>query len=420
MQSLGLTPSVATYTNMVHACSVSRDLPAALQLVRTMKTRGANPSLHTYNALVNACMRSGDVDRAFTVLDDMMGANIQPNEVVYTSLIHGCVENKMFDRAWSTFYAMREAGIEPDSVTFTTMIDLCSKTDMVERAINFYEEMLLLHVPLTEVTYNSLIHACARRADSHHYPLAFKLLQRMKADGYSPELVTMTTILNAAARSGDVKSAEIIFEELQSMIHEADPSDGGLLHALEIASNTMLNAYAQASFKDPTHATHYITRAEALFESIKTEKVPITQTTMNNMLRVYTRAGRLNRATSFFESFSTHGIVPDVISYTQLIGMLCRHRRMERAFEFASKMKDEGIELNYHLNQALLYGCALSGYIKTGMSLLRDMASAGMRPHIDDVVPFRQKCARYPDLVKEINTLCVHHRDMKQIFSPTW
>ena len=93
----------------------------------------------------------------------------------------------------------------------------------MERAINFYDEIISKKMIPTEEVYVSLIHACAGRKDLcilfyflflfssfesslnrvDNYNKAFEFFQKMKEDGFHPNIKTYTALLLNSANRGD-------------------------------------------------------------------------------------------------------------------------------------------------------------------------------------------------------------------------
>ena len=70
-----------------------------------------------------------------------------------------------------------------------------------------YNEMLHLRMQPTEVTYNSLLQCLSTRKD--FYQDAFNILEKMKDDGFAPDVYTLTLLLKTAGRGGDAKTGEL-------------------------------------------------------------------------------------------------------------------------------------------------------------------------------------------------------------------
>ena len=70
-----------------------------------------------------------------------------------------------------------------------------------------YDEMAHLKMQPTEVTYNSLLQCLSTRKD--FYKDAFDVLEKMKNDGFAPDVYTLTLLLKTSARGGDAKTAEL-------------------------------------------------------------------------------------------------------------------------------------------------------------------------------------------------------------------
>jgi pentatricopeptide repeat protein len=132
---------------------------------------------------------------------------LYPQEV-FTSLIKGCaVLDSDHQRAWQTYEHMKVWHCQPDNVLLTLMIHICARTGEAEKAMLLFKEIEIMGHRPTEVSYASIIYALSRRPD--YYKEVFNYLEKMKDEGFIPTIEVMTNVLNAAAKSGDIDTAEL-------------------------------------------------------------------------------------------------------------------------------------------------------------------------------------------------------------------
>ncbi|KAJ3214360.1 hypothetical protein HDU67_001748 [Dinochytrium kinnereticum] len=215
---LGQDISISIVNALMDAYAEVGNLDRASEVFKDIRQRKLKPDIISYGTLIKAAVNADDLRAAFQIYETMKEKNVHPNLPIFTTLIKGCVHARDVSRAWKTFDYMRGEICEPDTTAYSLMIHACAVTQDCERALDLFEEMATKGVPATEVTYNSLIQACGSRPD--YYLEAWDLFDQMRAQGFSPTKRTFNVLLWIAARNGDLKRSEMIWESLrqQSLI----------------------------------------------------------------------------------------------------------------------------------------------------------------------------------------------------------
>jgi pentatricopeptide repeat protein len=98
MQSKGVNPSNFTLSVLVKLLSRARKpLDQSFNLVRDLSHKyGFKPNVHVYTNLIQACTSSRQLPRAIETLETMVSEHVQPDSRTYTILVRACVsQNKM-------------------------------------------------------------------------------------------------------------------------------------------------------------------------------------------------------------------------------------------------------------------------------------------------------------------------------------
>ncbi|CAK4613665.1 hypothetical protein AeMF1_000821 [Aphanomyces euteiches] len=227
-----------TYVYHISALAETKQAAKAVRVMGRMKELGVEVTEETYNAVMQACNRSKRPDWAYNIFEKMQAQGIQPSGVSFTILMNASIAVGDIDRAFETFHIMRSYVEEPGIVAFTSLIHGYAKIGRVERCVYLLEDMLDLRITPNNYTYNSLIYACSK---SYHYAhKAWEFFYEMQ-DQYDiiPDVVTYAYMMSAAARHGDIRSAEKL---LYLMEKHAVPQTSTILISL-------INVYARAQIK---------------------------------------------------------------------------------------------------------------------------------------------------------------------------
>lgn len=403
--------SVMTYTNLMVALARMGGQENRLREVLVlMKDDAVQPNIHTYSVMVEVILSmpadkcyhriSEDVvDRAFDMVELIKRAGLSPTLPIFTSLVKGCLRSGDVSRAWATYDHMRVWHCEPDTVMFSLMIHACGITGETERALQLLQSMQTFNCEFTEVTYNSLIKAFGKRPDM--YSQVFQFLTEMRTTGYAPNIKTYRHLLLACSSSGDIKTAELVFDELMRF-------EGQDLTAYPYA--VLVNAYA-ASLRVSTNrgkkSSELISQAEKIWDLYLKKGLQPNVVVMNSVLKVYAVGLRINRALMWREKYAEYGIQPNFQTYDTLIMMFSRSNRMERAFDMFNLLKADGFKPSLKTYANLIFGCGRKFYVTSGLRLLRELKEQGLplEPHFHFVINFRRNCVKTPHVIKEIDEL---------------
>lgn len=112
--------------------------------------------------------------------------------------------------------------IAPDQVSYLQLLTNCSKAKDAKKAEELFLEAkrtpgsyfvpqfftILLGIGVSIQMYNSLIMCYTRR---HDPDMALKILREMKDEGFKPDIVNYTTVINAYKNTKDLKKVIILF-----------------------------------------------------------------------------------------------------------------------------------------------------------------------------------------------------------------
>ncbi len=147
--------------------------------------------------------------------------NVAGAQYAYTAAITALAQTpnkKWRDHAMSLLDEMDQKQIPPNTYTFTAAflaVDGKDALDLLNRAKASKSKFVEVGIHL----YNGAIHACSRNDSSgkNGWQIALSLLRtQMPKDGIEPNEQTYTSIIHACAKSGQLKVALSIFNELRS------------------------------------------------------------------------------------------------------------------------------------------------------------------------------------------------------------
>merc|ERR1719174_2803129 len=100
MQAEGVQPSNFTLSVLVKLMNRARKLDQAFALVREISQKyNFKPNVHVYTNLIQACTSSRQLSRAMEMLETMVKDNVQPESRTYTLLVRGSMSSYNAEQA---------------------------------------------------------------------------------------------------------------------------------------------------------------------------------------------------------------------------------------------------------------------------------------------------------------------------------
>ncbi|XP_027354145.1 pentatricopeptide repeat-containing protein At5g42310, chloroplastic isoform X3 [Abrus precatorius] len=264
------------------------------------------------------------------------------------------------------------------------------------RSEKLYEAFLLSQRQvLTPLTYNALIGACARNGDVEK---ALNLMSRMRRDGYQPDFVNYSSIIQYLTRSNRIDSPILqkLYREIESDKIEID---GHLMNDIILGfskagdpSRAMrFLAMAQGNGLSPKSATFVAVihslgnsgrtqEAEALFEEIKENGLEPRTKAYNALLKGYVKTGSLKDAEFVVSEMEKAGVMPDEQTYSLLIDAYAHAGRWESARIVLKEMEASNVQPNSYVYSRILASYRDKGEWQKSFQVLKEMKNSGVMP----------------------------------------
>ena len=183
------------------------DTVRMLEAMRRQDDSASHPDHVTYTTVVSALVKTGSMDRARQVLAEMTRIGVPANRVTYNILLKGYCQQLQIDKAKELVREMvHDAGIVPDVVSYNTLIDGCILVDDSAGALTYFNEMRARGIAPTKISYTTLMKAFAL---SGQPKLANKVFEEMLRDPrVKVDLVAWNMLVESYCRLGLVEEAK--------------------------------------------------------------------------------------------------------------------------------------------------------------------------------------------------------------------
>ncbi|PIA38677.1 hypothetical protein AQUCO_02700122v1 [Aquilegia coerulea] len=252
------------------------DVVRMLEAMRHQSDKASHPDHVTYTTVVSALVKVGAMDRARQVLAEMARVGVPANRITYNILLKGYCQQVQIEKAKELIHEMEiEAEIEPDVVSYNTVIDGCILVDDSAGALAYFNEMRARGISPSKVSYTTLMKAFALAGQPKLVNQVFdemfkdprvkvdliawnmlvegycrqglveeakKVIQRMRENGFYPDVATYGSLANGIAVARKPGEALLLWNEIKERLKEGKegvPSsrpplkpDAGLLDTL--------------------------------------------------------------------------------------------------------------------------------------------------------------------------------------------
>ncbi|GAV82271.1 PPR_2 domain-containing protein/PPR_3 domain-containing protein, partial [Cephalotus follicularis] len=213
---------MTTLHSLVAAYVGFGDIGTAEKLVQAMregrrdlcKILRDHPDHVTYTTVVSALVKAGSMDRARQVLAEMTRIGVPANRITYNILLKGYCQQLQIDKARQLLKEMADdAGIEPDVVSYNILIDGCILVDDSAGALVFFNEMRAKGIAPTKISYTTLMKAFAL---SGQPKLANKVFDEMLRDPrVKVDMIAWNMLVEGYCRLGFVEDAKKIVQKMK-------------------------------------------------------------------------------------------------------------------------------------------------------------------------------------------------------------
>lgn len=338
---VGFRPDLLTITAVLRACGHMGDLERGRSVYDYMIRNGYECDTTAGNILITMYAKCGSLEESQEVFEHMASKD----SVSWNSLINGYIQKGCHFEGIELFKMMEKTDIRPDSITIVAVLSTCTQVgdlslgkelhcnvikmglasnllvgnalmDMyakygsVEDALRKFENMDTRDL----VSWNTIVVGCVQTGNCS---LGFKMLRQMKAEGMTPDLVTMLGILPACS----FLAAKRHGKEIHGFIFKI-----GLECNIPIG-NALIEMYSKCgSLENSIRVFNYMK-----------EKDVVTWTALISAYGMY---GHGKKAVRAFTDMEEMGIVPDHVAFVAVI-FACSHVGLvEEGLACFDRMKD--------------------------------------------------------------------------------
>ncbi|URD90858.1 Pentatricopeptide repeat-containing protein, partial [Musa troglodytarum] len=288
-----------------------------------MPPSSSAPDLVAWNAIVAGYAQNGMAERALEMVIRLQKDGRKPDSVTLVSALPACANVGSLKIGKTVHAFAMKAGFDSLVNVSTALVDMYSKRGAIETARLVFDSMRLKNV----VSWNSMIDGYGQNGDAEE---AWRLFEKMMADGIQATDVTIMGALYACGELGDLEEAKWI-------------------HGFAIRLCLDKNIFVMTALVDLYAKCGSVRVARRLFDAMEERHV----TTWNAMIDGYGTNGFGKSAIDLFEQMKRSSVKPNDITFLSVLSA-CGHSGLvqEGKKYFAGMKEDYGLEPNMDH-----YGC---------------------------------------------------------------
>ncbi|CBI27471.3 unnamed protein product, partial [Vitis vinifera] len=260
----------------------------------------------------------------------------------------------------------------PNTFMWNTMIRGYSNSKEPEEALLLYHHMLYHSVPHNAYTFPFLLKACSSMSALEETQQIHAHIIKM---GFGSEIYTTNSLLNVYSKSGDIKSARLLFDQ----VDQRDTEALNLFHRMQTAGIKLDNV-ALVSTLQACADLGVLDQGKWIHAYIKKHEIEIDPILGCVLIDMYAKCGDLEEAIEVFRKMEEKG----VSVWTAMISGYAIHGRGREALEWFMKMQTAGVEPNQMTFTGILTACSHAGLVHEAKLLFESMERIhGFKPSIE-------------------------------------
>ncbi|KAI5058928.1 hypothetical protein GOP47_0025247 [Adiantum capillus-veneris] len=260
-----------------------------------------NPDVVAWGALIQGYVHRCHSCSALEAFEKMMRKSFSPSKVIFSSVSKACGSlGSLESGRWIHDQVIREA-CEDDVIVGSSLIDMYAKCGHLLEA-----QSIFLKLPCRDPTaWGSIIAGCSANGNIFS---VFEYFEQMQQEGFNPDKVVFSCLINACGCMGDICRGRIICDQI-------------------IRSGVAVDIILE-----------------------------------NSVIDMYTKCGSLDEAQKLFDGFKDK----DIVSWGAMITAYVVDGHNYTALKLFEQMQKEGVRPNKVVFLSCLKACGAAGYLLWG------------------------------------------------------
>lgn len=278
----------------------------------------------SWTALMSGYADNGLGKEVLKCLEQMQLEGISPNTVTFVCSLKGCGSIESVEKGQELHAGIVKLGLEEDPIVINALIDMYMKCALLQEAQNIFDA---LPYPCV-IAWTALISGYAEHGCSEE---VFNLTEKMKADGVSPNIVTIVCCLKGCGSKGNSIWGRRVHIDVLKYGFEGDMFVGSVL----------IDVYAKCGF---------LASALLVFEMLPARNVVC----WNALIAGYAEYGLAGDVWNFVEIMVSEGVSLDLTTFSSIVKACNKQETLDMGWAAHCEIVKEGLESHPVVGSALV------------------------------------------------------------------
>ncbi|KAF8397627.1 hypothetical protein HHK36_016547 [Tetracentron sinense] len=333
------TPNTRIYTTLMKGYMREDRVSDVVQMLEAMRHQSDNashPDHVTYTTVVSALVKVGSMDRARQVLAEMARIGVPANRITYNVLLKGYCQQLQMEKTKELFREMADAGIEPDVVSYNILMDGCILVDDSAGALTYFNEMRTRGIAPSKISYTTLMKAFAVSGQPKVTNKVFD--EMLKDPRVKVDLVAWNMLVEGYCRVGLVEEAKKIIQRMrENGFYPNVATYGSLANGIALARKPGEALLLWNEIKERIEG-----KKEGEVTSSSPEPLKPDEGLLDTLADICVRAAFFKKALEIVACMEENGISPNKTKYTRIYVEM--HSRMFTSKHASKARQDRRIE----------------------------------------------------------------------------
>ncbi|KAA0064651.1 putative pentatricopeptide repeat-containing protein [Cucumis melo var. makuwa] len=313
----------------------------------------------SYNIILKALGRRGFFDSMMDVLYSMTREGVDATLETVSIVVDSLVKAHQVSKALQFFRNLKEIGLKCDTETLNILLQCMCRRSHVGAA-NSFLNLTKGSIPFNVMTYNIIIGGWSRYG---RHSEVEQTLKAMEVDGFSPDYLTHTYLIECLGRANRIDDAVKIFDKMDEKGCTPDVA----------AYNAMISNFICIGDFDQC-LTYY--------KRMLSNRCEPDMNTYSNLITGFLKAKKVADALEMFDEMVAR-IIPTTGAITSFIQLSCSYGPPHAAMLIYKKARKVGCRISKNAYKLLLMRLSLFGKFGMLLSIWNEMQESGYDPDVE-------------------------------------